>query len=57
MAQRAKTVANNGTAVPTRRRKWRQLEECIERLKTQLANGHRNVLQYWNAITHTIKDF
>lgn len=39
-----------GVQPSVRRRKWRQLEERIERLKTQYSNGTITLKQYWNAI-------
>ena len=47
----------NGGRPPLRRRKWRQLEERIVRLREQFQNGQRDNHNYWNAISHVIVEF
>ena len=41
----------NGLPPPLRRRKWRRLEERIDRVKAQYMNGQRTIDNYWNAVT------
>lgn len=56
-AEQQMTAAANGEAPPTRRRKWRQLEQRIVRLKNQYINGNRNLEEYWSAVAHCICHF
>ncbi|KAL8614348.1 hypothetical protein ACOMHN_007686 [Nucella lapillus] len=56
-AEQQMTAAANGEAPPSRRRKWRQLEQRIVRLKNQLFNGNRHLKEYWSAVAHCICHF
>ncbi|KAL8596380.1 hypothetical protein ACOMHN_054059 [Nucella lapillus] len=56
-AEQQMTAAANGEAPPSRRRKWRQLEQRIVRLKNQFINGNRNLEEYWSAVAHCICHF
>ncbi|KAL8598717.1 hypothetical protein ACOMHN_033281 [Nucella lapillus] len=56
-AEQQMTAAANGEAPPSRRRKWRQLEQRIVRLKNQFINGNRNLKEYWSAVAHCICHF
>jgi len=50
-------AARRGEAPLPKRRKWRELERRIERLKAEYNNGDRDLLNYWNAVTHAIKTY
>ena len=39
-----------GHQLSERRRKWRKIEERIDRLKTQYSNGVITLTQYWDAV-------
>lgn len=47
----------NGGKPLLRRLKWRRLEERIVRLKEELNNGNRDILQFWLAIKHVVVEF
>ena len=49
--------ANRGVPRPTRRRKWRQIEQNLLRLKAQYINGQRSLNSYWKNVCYYIKDF
>lgn len=42
---------------PKRKRKWRNLEERMVRLKGEYNNGIRNLDQYWNAVCYVVVHF
>ena len=42
---------------PPRRRKWRDLDVRINRLKQSYNAGNHKLLKYWNAIKHCIHEF
>ncbi|XP_063599694.1 uncharacterized protein LOC134776006 [Penaeus indicus] len=46
--------ADLGDAPPARKRKWRQLEARLQRLKAQYVAGDRNLEAYWRAVSHCI---
>ncbi|XP_064648761.1 uncharacterized protein LOC135500972 [Lineus longissimus] len=46
--------ADLGDAPPPRRRKWRQLEARLQRLKDQYVNGERDLDSYWQAVSHCV---
>ena len=50
-------AADNGAAAPPRKRKWKRLEERIERLKEQYETGHRTLRQYWKAVSNSIINY
>jgi hypothetical protein len=52
----AKTVREirRGQHTDNRRRKWRTLEERINKLKGRFANGTITLKQYWDAIRHAV---
>ncbi|KAJ8360335.1 hypothetical protein SKAU_G00168600 [Synaphobranchus kaupii] len=45
------TMAERGEAPPPRRRKWRDLETQLLRLKGQYNDGNRNIESYWRAVS------
>ena len=47
----------NGLPARRRKRKWRNLENHIERLKRQYRRGNRTIDSYWNAITHMFQRY
>jgi hypothetical protein len=53
----AKTVKEltRGQHRDNRRRKWRDLEERIAKLKQRYLNGAINVDEYWNAIRYVVQ--
>lgn len=50
-------AALRGDPPRPRRRKYRDMEHRILRLKEEYANGRRNVEEYWNAIRHVVRTF
>ena len=50
-------AADRGDRPPTQRRKWRQLEARIQRLKRQYETGDRALMDYWRAVSKCITDF
>ncbi|KAL5009881.1 hypothetical protein ScPMuIL_012186 [Solemya velum] len=50
-------AANRGDAPPKRRRKWRNLERRLKRLKRDYVDGVRNVDNYWEAVCHCVVSF
>ena len=51
------TAADRGDAPPSKKRKWRALESRIQRLKSEYANGQRNLNEYWDSVVHIICAF
>jgi hypothetical protein len=49
--------ANRGDPPPARRRKWKDLEARLIRLKGQYVNGDRDLEDYWVACAHCIASF
>lgn len=50
-------AADRGDPPPPRKRKWRQLEARIQRLKRQYEAGDRTLNEYWKAVAHCVTDF
>ena len=50
-------AADAGETPEPRRRKWRQMEGRINRLKRQYRNGQRDLSQYWDGMVHVIRDY
>ncbi|KAL8568189.1 hypothetical protein ACOMHN_027712 [Nucella lapillus] len=44
-------------APPPRRRKWRELEERLFRLRQQYNGGERDIQSYWGAVSHCTVNF
>lgn len=49
--------ADRGLMNQQRKKKWRLLENRIQRLKTEYNNGLCNIESYWNAVSHLIHNF
>lgn len=49
--------ARAGVQPSVRRRKWRKLEERIDRLKQQHARGTITLNDYWNAIRFAVRAY
>ncbi|KAL8565444.1 hypothetical protein ACOMHN_049421 [Nucella lapillus] len=49
--------AERGDAPPPRRRKWRELEERLFRLRQQYNGGERDIQSYWRAVSHCTVNF
>ena len=49
--------ADNGQNPPLRKRKYRDLERRIRRLKRSYRRGQRILTQYWDAMTHVVATF
>ena len=49
--------ANQGYPPVPRKRKWRQMEQRIQNLKTSLMNGQRTMAQYWSAVSYSVAEF
>lgn len=47
---------NNGVAPVCRRRRWREHERKIIKLRADLQSGNRNLPNYWQAITFTVSN-
>ncbi len=47
-------AARRGDEPPPRRRKWRNLERRLIRLKRQYNTGNRNLDSYWAAVSQCI---
>ncbi|XP_074655654.1 uncharacterized protein LOC141909168 [Tubulanus polymorphus] len=58
-AQTANSIAqmNRGGDPTVRRRKWRNLETRLRRLKREYEDGDRDASNYWRAVSHLIADF
>ena len=56
-AQLDKRRATDGINPPSRKRKWRDLEERISNMKAQLARGDRTLEGYWKAVSHIMMEF
>jgi hypothetical protein len=50
-------AACNGVAPAPRKKKWRDFETRLQRLKDQYAAGSRNLTQYWDAVAATIRAY
>jgi DNA-binding ferritin-like protein (Dps family) len=50
-------AARRGDAPHARRRKWREMETRLMRLKREYNQGHRDLTEYWEAVVHLIKNF
>ncbi|VDI25242.1 Hypothetical predicted protein [Mytilus galloprovincialis] len=50
-------AANRGDNPPKRRRKWREMENRLQRLKQEYMNGTRNLMDYWDAVCHCVVIF
>ena len=46
-----------GDPRPAKRRKWRNLEKRITRLKEEYNRGARTLDQYWDAVVYCITNF
>ena len=46
---------NRGANVRFKRKKWRNLESRINRLKRDCNGGARNLNEYWDAMTHIVR--
>ena len=44
--------AQRGDTPPPRRRKWRNLERRLQRLKDEYTNGDRDLNSYWDAVSY-----
>jgi hypothetical protein len=49
--------ANRDYALTARRRKWRDLECRLIRLKQEYRNGVRNLEEYWDAVCHWVVSY
>ena len=50
-------AVNRGDAAPKRKRKWRNLEARLLRLKEEYVNVIRNLEDYWNAVCNCVVSF
>ncbi|CAG2207603.1 unnamed protein product [Mytilus edulis] len=50
-------AVDRGDPAPKRKRKWRNLEARMMRLKEEYNNGTRNLDQYWNAVCYGVVQF
>ena len=46
---------NRGVNVRLTRKKWRNFESRINRLKRDYNGGARNLNEYWDAMTHIVR--
>ncbi|CAG2208063.1 unnamed protein product [Mytilus edulis] len=49
--------SDRGDAPPLRKRKYRDLERRIKRLKRSYRSGNRNLTEYWNAMVYVVANF
>jgi len=56
-SRRTLHAANRGDAPPAAKRRYRQLQERIQRLTGDYRRGHRSLDEYWSAITHAMHEF
>lgn len=49
--------SDRGDAPPLRKRKYRDLERRIKRLKRSYRSGNRNLSEYWNAMVYVVANF
>jgi hypothetical protein len=56
-ADRLISCAENGVLPPTKKRRYRMLEERINVLKAEYHAGTRPLPSYWRAISHVIHTF
>ncbi len=49
--------ADRGDEPPTQRRRYRQLQQRIERLQQDYRAGRRNIASYWAAVSHAVHSF
>lgn len=54
LAEEKLEMADRGDAPPNRRRKWRELEARLQRLREQYIAGRRHLASYWKAVTRSI---
>jgi DNA-binding ferritin-like protein (Dps family) len=45
-------AAKRGDAPPARKRKWRNMERRLIRLKQEYRNGVMSMEEYWDAVCH-----
>jgi hypothetical protein len=57
LSQISAAAALRGDPPHSRKRKWRDVERRIIRLKREYNDGDRDIAEYWNAIVHVIKAF
>jgi hypothetical protein len=50
-------AVNRGDVPPSMRRKWRNFEARIQRLKRECNTGVRNLDDFWSAVGHLIASF
>jgi hypothetical protein len=50
-------AVNRGDVPSSRRRKWRNLDARIQRLKREYNTGVRNSDDFWSAVSHLITSF
>ena len=55
--QRVINAADRGDAPPTRKRRYRRLQERIARLKAEYVAGTRDLSSYWRAVAHVVHEF
>ena len=48
---------DRGDAPPTNKRRYRQLQERVSRLKADYGAGRRSLKGYWRAIAHAVHEF
>ena len=53
----AVAASDRGEEPPRRKRKYRDLERRIRRLKRSYRAGNRTLTQYWNAMTYVVATF
>jgi hypothetical protein len=46
-----------GAAPPNKKRRYRQLQERVDRLKDGYQRGTRSLNNYWAAVAHAVHDF
>ena len=50
-------AAERGEPAPRRKRRYRLLEDRIQRLRREYGAGARCVEEYWNAVAHSVHQF
>jgi len=56
-AARSIRQADRGQLQPLPRRKWRNLQRRVKRLKRQYRSGVRTLDSYWDAVAYAVHDF
>ena len=56
-AARSIRQADRGQLQPLPRRKWRNLQRRVKRLKRQYRSGVRTLDSYWDAVAYVVHDF